>query len=219
MRYTLSVLAIAEALLGQGQCATSIPSNATVIDNTSAATITADHQFFWACPQAYQQVFLGDHNTIWIEAGAIVGVLGDSSTVWYRGTIPLGVYGVGNIVAANAAAYVADQGTGTTIIDCSAEAISFDLSDAPLLGCTTTGLDRALPASPIIRFDASQGLLIIRPEVTDAQVTIMDVQGRLATHWMRTGADTIDLSHLPAGCYLVRVDGSSGPAMLRFTTI
>jgi hypothetical protein len=116
-------------------------------------------------------------------------------------------------------AYVADQGTGTTIIDCSAEAISFGLSDAPLLGCTTTGLDRALPASPIIRFDASQGLLIIRPEVTDAQVTIMDVQERLATHWMRTGADTIDLSHLPAGCYLVRVDGSSGPAMLRFTTI
>lgn len=219
MRTALSVITIVVALMGRAQCATSIPANATVIDNPSAATITADYQLFWACPQAYQQVFLGDHNTIWIEEGAIVGVYGDSSTVWYRGTIPLGVYGIGNTVTANAAAYVADQGTGTTIVDCSADLIAFDLGNAPLQGCTSTGFGGALPSSHLIHYDATQDRLIISPGITVAHVTVMDVHGRLVAERMRTGADGIDLSDLPVGCYLVRVESSSGPATLRFAAL
>ena len=170
------------------------------MSSSSAGIVDGTGQFFWACPQAYQQVFLGDNNTIWIEAGAIVGV-----------------YGNGNTVTVNSLDNIIDQGSGTTVNVCDVAGITFDLTDAPSPGCLFTGVNDREGNRAAVRIDQAPGLLLIRSAARIREVDVFDGQGRMVLHSAGSNLDRVSIEHLRHGVHVTRIrteDGISAHSFL-----
>jgi hypothetical protein len=181
--------------------------------------IDASGGTFWVCPQAYQQVFMGNNNTIFVEDGAIIGLMGDHNTIFYRSmNNALGLYGDSNTVSVNALANIVDNGNQNTIHVCDANGITFDLTDAPEQGCLSTGMATAPLTTPVVRLDLAQEMLQVYTTSPLRELIIHDAQGRIARYATGPGAGEVDIAGLAPGWYFARIGTGTGWSVHRFST-
>lgn len=198
------------------QCLTSIPATTVTISQSSAGVIDGSGGTYWVCPQAYQQVFVGDNNTLFVEDGAIIGVMGDHNAIFYRSiNNALGLYGDSNTVSVNALSNIVDNGNENTIHVCDANGITFDLTDAPAPGCLSTGMATD-PPTAVVRLDLSKGMLQVYTTSPLRELIIHDAQGRIAQY--ATGAEAVDIAGLAPGWYFARISTGTGWSVHRFGT-
>jgi len=199
------------------QCTGQIPANATIVNgNTPVGNVLGSNQTFWVCGDAFQNLFTGNNNQIYVEFGAFVSIIGNGNTVRYKGGFPLGVFGSNNVIYATAATAVGDQGTGTSVNICGTGGVVFNYATAPATGCNVVGIEEELLASLTITFDAASALLLINaPDVQVEQVRVFSMGGSEVVSTRHAGTP-IALNALAAGSYVVRLDTDKGTVMRRF---
>lgn len=218
-RSSLGLLGVLLCGVVWNQCLTSIPASAVIISQTSDATIDGNDGTYWVCPQAYHQVFLGDNNTLFVEDGAIIGVMGNNNAIFYRSNNnALGLYGDNNIISVNSLENIIDNGLQNTVYVCGSNGITFDLTDAPDPGCLSTGIADDLATVQIVRIERSQNLLLVHASSVVHEVIICDAQGRIAQYASGPHAGALDIAALAPGWYVARIRTGTGSSVHRFST-
>jgi hypothetical protein len=209
---------LAVATCCHGQCTTTIPADAVIVDAESPQFVSGSDLNYWVCPDASGTILTGDNNHIWIEAGAYVSAGGDYNTIHYRGLVTFGLLGDFNTCYAENDGPVQNMGQSNAVIICGMGQLAYAYDSAPAIGCGGVGVaEEAGAGSGMYPNPTSGELTIMTQSATALQLRITDLHGRelLQRPLDRSPRSSVDVSALASGLYVAWVVTSDGVVLRR----
>jgi len=201
-----------------GQCTTTLPADAVIVDDASPQFVGGSNLNYWVCQDASETIFTGDNNHIWIEAGAYVSAGGDYNTIYYRGLVAFGLMGDFNTCYAENDGPVQNLGQSNAVIICGAGQLAYAYDSVPANGCGVVGVaEEALAGIGVYPNPTSGELTIVMHAAYALQLRITDLHGRELLQRSLDGSprSSVDVSALASGLYMAWVVTSNGVVLRR----
>ena len=209
---------LALATYCHGQCTTTIPADAVIVDDASPQFVSGSNLNYWVCQDASETILTGNNNHIWIEAGAYVSAGGDYNTIYYRGLVAFGLMGDFNTCYAENDGPVQNLGQSNAVIICGAGQLAYTYDSAPANGCGVVGVAEEAEAWIGMYPNPTSGELTIETYAATAmQLRITDLHGRelVQRSLARSPRSVVDVSALASGLYMAWVVTSNGVVLRR----
>lgn len=189
-----------------GRCQDTIPNIATVVTGTQS--FTQGFSCFWICAGDTLNI-TGANNTIYGERGSAVFIVGAENIVLMKedGHVQVDT-GNANFIYRDSMTTFVDNGILDQDSIC-AVAVAFEYSQAPPLGCPPAGLEPIDPTSVTLYPNPTTGFIHLGSSAhLFEQASVISTAGQQGLSVQTS--ETVDLSSLPDGCYVIRLVAKDG---------